>query len=221
MPTTAGPRPKDRPPTGGSVSPIHHYSAASIAGGAFCPSGKSGGFPPHYQGKYFFMDFVRGWINVLDPDHPELVETFAAGLTRPVDLAFGPDGAFTSCCAMPGSSIGNFRPGTGSLMRIRPESAGDSLASKSGRPRLGSDDPRRHGLLPGRDARRRRTSTASAGRALPASSTKTGDDWVSYRPGGKRAASIGGCPSAASQQNSFIAAMAMASTRPTTLSRAA
>ena len=52
-------------------SPIHHYSVASIAGGAFCPSKISAGFPPQYQGKYFFMDFVRGWINVLDPDHPD------------------------------------------------------------------------------------------------------------------------------------------------------
>ena len=50
--------------------PIHHYPVASIAGGAFCPSGAAAGFPRQYQGKYFFMDFVRGWINVLDPDHP-------------------------------------------------------------------------------------------------------------------------------------------------------
>ena len=51
--------------------PIHHYPVASIAGGAFCPSGQAAGFPLRYQGKYFFMDFVRGWIKVLDPGHPD------------------------------------------------------------------------------------------------------------------------------------------------------
>ena len=69
-----------------------------------CPSGDSTGFPTHYRGKYFFMDFVRGWINVLDPDHPGQVESFASGLTRPVDLAFARDGALTFCCVTPGSS---------------------------------------------------------------------------------------------------------------------
>ncbi len=50
--------------------PIHHYPVASIAGGAFCPSGESSASQLSISGKYFFMDFVRGWIKVLDPDHP-------------------------------------------------------------------------------------------------------------------------------------------------------
>ena len=99
--------------------PIHHYSVASIAGGAFCPSGNAAGFPRQYQGKYFFMDFVRGWIKVLDPDEPRQVETFAAGLTRPVDLAFGPDGALYVLLRDAWVVDGNFRGGTGSLLRIR------------------------------------------------------------------------------------------------------
>ncbi len=65
-------------------APIYHYPVASITGGAFCPSGPATGFPPRYRGRYFFMDFVKGWIKVLDPDHPEAVETFAEGLMRPV-----------------------------------------------------------------------------------------------------------------------------------------
>ena len=96
--------------------PIHHYPVASIAGGAFCPPGVAAGFPPQYQGKYFFMDFVRGWINVLDPDHPHSVEKFAAGLTRPVDLAFSPDGALYVLLRDAWVIDGNFRPGTGSLL---------------------------------------------------------------------------------------------------------
>ena len=50
--------------------PIHTYRVASIAGGAFCPKGAGAAFPAEYQGKYFFMDFVHGWIKVLDPDRP-------------------------------------------------------------------------------------------------------------------------------------------------------
>jgi putative heme-binding domain-containing protein len=107
--------------------PIHHYPVASIAGAAFCPPAKSGGFPARYRGKYFFMDFVRGWIKVLDPEHPEKVESFAAGLTRPVDLAFGPDGALYVLLRDAWVIDGNFRPGTGSLLRIRPEPIADLL----------------------------------------------------------------------------------------------
>ena len=50
--------------------PIHPYPVASIAGGAFCPTGASAQLPAAIPGKYFFMDFVKGWIKVLDPDHP-------------------------------------------------------------------------------------------------------------------------------------------------------
>jgi putative heme-binding domain-containing protein len=104
-------------------NPIHHYPVASVAGGGFCPRDAVGGFPQQYQGKYFFMDFVRGWIKVLDPDHPERVETFAAGLTRPVDLAFGPDGALYVLLRDAWVIDQNFRAGTGSLLRISAEPA--------------------------------------------------------------------------------------------------
>jgi putative heme-binding domain-containing protein len=101
--------------------PIHHYPAASVAGGAFCASGASGGFPRRFDGKYFFMDFVRGWIKVLDPNHPEQVETFATGLSRPVDLAFGPDGALFVLLRDAWVIDGNFHPRTGSLLKIHAE----------------------------------------------------------------------------------------------------
>jgi putative heme-binding domain-containing protein len=101
--------------------PIHHYPVASVTGGAFCPTDLPRGFPPRYRGKYFFMDFVRGWIKVLDPDHPERVETFATGLTRPVDLRFAPDGSLYVLLRDAWVIDQNFRPGTGSLLRLRPE----------------------------------------------------------------------------------------------------
>ena len=62
------------------------------------------------SGKYFFMDFVKGWIKVLDPDHPEPVETFADGPERPVDLAFAPDGSLYVLRATPGSSTTSSSP---------------------------------------------------------------------------------------------------------------
>ena len=101
--------------------PIYHYPVASITGGAFCPSGPATGFPPRYRGRYFFMDFVKGWIKVLDPDHPEAVETFAEGLMRPVYLDFGPDGVLYILLGDAWVVDGNFHAGTGSLLRIGPE----------------------------------------------------------------------------------------------------
>ena len=104
--------------------PIHTYPVASVAGGAFCPKGKGAGFPTQYQGKYFFMDFVHGWIKVLDPDHPSKLETFASGLTRPCDLAFAPDGSLYVLLRDAWVIDDKFRPHTGSLVRIRDVSAG-------------------------------------------------------------------------------------------------
>jgi putative heme-binding domain-containing protein len=101
--------------------PIHHYPAASVAGGAFYTPVASGGFPRRFDGKYFFMDFVRGWIKVLDPNHPEKVETFATGLSRPVDLAFGPDGALFVLLRDAWVIDGNFHPRTGALLKIHAE----------------------------------------------------------------------------------------------------
>jgi hypothetical protein len=72
------------------------------------------------------MDFVLGWINVLDPEHPARVETFAAGLTRPCDLAFAPDGSL--CVLLRDAWVidDKFRPHTGSLLMIRATSAASS-----------------------------------------------------------------------------------------------
>jgi putative heme-binding domain-containing protein len=99
--------------------PIHHYPVASIAGGAFCPCSESQNFPSRFRGSYFFADFVKGWINVLDPEHPQKVETFATGLARPVDLRFAPDGSLYVLQRDAWVIDDNFRPGTGSLLKIQ------------------------------------------------------------------------------------------------------
>jgi putative heme-binding domain-containing protein len=99
--------------------PVHAYPVASIAGGAFCP--RAGTFPESYRGRYVFADFVKGWIKTLDPDHPERgVETFATGWARPVDLKFAPDGSLYVLLRDAWVKDDHFRPGTGSLHRIRP-----------------------------------------------------------------------------------------------------
>jgi putative heme-binding domain-containing protein len=104
--------------------PIHYYPVASITGGAFCPSDPTSAFPKRYCGRYFFTDFVKGWIKILDPDHPEAAETFAEGLMRPVDLAFGSDGALYVLLRDAWVVDRNFRIGTGSLLRIGHTRAG-------------------------------------------------------------------------------------------------
>jgi putative heme-binding domain-containing protein len=99
-------------------APIYSYPVASITGGAFCPAGTTANFPPRYRSRYFFADFVKGWVKVLDPDHPDRVETFATGFTRPVDLKFGPDGCLYVLLRDAWVKDRSFRPGTGSLQKI-------------------------------------------------------------------------------------------------------
>jgi putative heme-binding domain-containing protein len=112
-------------------APIHTYKVASIAGGAFCPAGGgtpvASSFPEEYQGNYFFMDFVQGWIKVLDPDRPGSATTFATGLSRPVDLAFAPDGSLYVLVRDAWVIDDKFRPHTGSLLKIRAAERGVSV----------------------------------------------------------------------------------------------
>jgi glucose/arabinose dehydrogenase len=105
--------------------PVHHYPVASVAGGAFCPTASSKGFPAPYRGRYFFADFVNGWIKTLDPDHPAQVEEFASGLSRPVDMGFGPDGSLYVLLRDAWVIDDNFRGGTGSLLKIHPKGQPD------------------------------------------------------------------------------------------------
>jgi len=98
--------------------PIHSYPVASIAGGAFCPAGMVVNFPSQYRGRYFFADFVKGWVRVLDPAHTDRIETFATGFARPVDLKFDPDGCLYVLLRDAWVKDRSFRPGTGSLQKI-------------------------------------------------------------------------------------------------------
>lgn len=106
--------------------PVFWYPQASICGGAFCPRDDAPhAFPDTCRGRYFFMDFVQGWIKTLDPtstEPPIPAEVFATGLARPVDLAFAADGSLYVLLRNAWVRDGQFQPGTGSLHRIRPGS---------------------------------------------------------------------------------------------------
>ncbi|HZN33206.1 MAG TPA: PQQ-dependent sugar dehydrogenase [Pirellulaceae bacterium] len=98
--------------------PGFYYPQASIAGGDFCPP--SSIWPPTWHGRYFFGDFVHGWIKSLDPDHPDQAETFATGLSRPVDLRFGPNGSLYVLLRNAWVIDDKFQAGTSALLEIRP-----------------------------------------------------------------------------------------------------
>jgi len=117
----------DHGPTGDArfQGPVFWYPQASICGGAFCPRGDAANaFPDHYRGRYFFMDFAQGWIKTLDassPKRPIPADVFATGMARPVDLAFAPDGSLYVLLRDAWVKDGQFRSGSGSLQRIRPD----------------------------------------------------------------------------------------------------
>jgi putative heme-binding domain-containing protein len=102
--------------------PVHWYPTASICGGAFCR--RTSPWPDQYRGKYFFMDFVLGWIQTIDPSdtrRPARATTFATGLTRPVDLAFGSHGELYVLIRDAWVRDAVFEGATGSLQVIRYE----------------------------------------------------------------------------------------------------
>ncbi len=62
------------------MGPIHFYPQASIAGGDF--SSPQASWPERYRNRYYFADFVLGWIRYLDPAQPSEAIPFVEGLTR-------------------------------------------------------------------------------------------------------------------------------------------
>lgn len=99
----------------GITAPIHVYPQASISGGDFA---EHLGWPEPYRDRYFFADFVHGWIKMLDPQEPEESQPFAEGLRRPVDLRFGNDGSLYVLLRNAWVVDSKFEDGTGALMRI-------------------------------------------------------------------------------------------------------
>src|SRR5207344_2482124 len=96
--------------------PEFFYPQASIAGGHFCLA--TSAWPAAWHGRYFFADFVHGWIKRLDPDRPEQADTFATGLSRPVDLRFGANGSLYVLLRNAWVIDDKFQAGTSALLEI-------------------------------------------------------------------------------------------------------
>jgi len=87
-------------------------SGCAITGGTFYnPSSPQ--YPASYVGKYFFSDYCNNWIRVLDPA-TGTAQAFATGVTAPVDLQVGPDGALYYLTYEPGA-VGRIRSTAGGL----------------------------------------------------------------------------------------------------------
>ena len=91
----------------------------AITGGAFYDAPVSQ-FPPSYAGHYFFADLCRGWIRKLDPSTNQAV-TFATGISLPVDLKVGTDGALYYLAR-----------GSGSVVRVTSTTTADSVTPAAG-----------------------------------------------------------------------------------------
>lgn len=75
------------PHSGGSVT------GCAITGGAFY-NPVTATFPANYLNTYFFADYCSGWIKRIDPTmQPGTPVDFASGISAPVDLKVGSDGA--------------------------------------------------------------------------------------------------------------------------------
>jgi glucose/arabinose dehydrogenase len=86
------------PPNPNFRDPMFYYGHGSssttgcaIVGGAFYNPAVLQ-FPTSFVGKYFFADLCSGWIRVLNPSN-NTASDFASGISSPVDLHVGPDGA--------------------------------------------------------------------------------------------------------------------------------
>ncbi|MCR9198577.1 MAG: PQQ-dependent sugar dehydrogenase [Planctomycetaceae bacterium] len=100
----------------GITGPVHTYPQSSINGGDFCRADSN--WPTRLHGKYFFADFVKGWVKYIDPNSPGKAHDFLAGIRRPVDLRFAPDGSLYVLQRNAWVVDNRFQGGTGALVRI-------------------------------------------------------------------------------------------------------
>lgn len=99
-------------------------STCAITGGAFYPP-VSPNFPAQYQNMYFFADYCAGWIRYVDPTivqpyplQASAAQSFATGISLPVDLKVGTDGALYYLAR-----------GSGSIFRVQWGQSAPSITS--------------------------------------------------------------------------------------------
>lgn len=96
--------------------PIHVYPQSSINGGDFADLSSS--WPERFRNKYFFADFVQGWVRYIDPKQPEQAHEFLSGIRRPVDIRFANDGSLYVLLRNAWVVDDKFTGGTSSLLRV-------------------------------------------------------------------------------------------------------
>lgn len=121
-PIIEGPRTWQTPPAN-YRDPLYAYShseGCSIIGAAFYNPATTT-FPPRYHGKFFFADYCRSYIKILDPDTGQVLETFATQTNRPVAMLCTPGGDlyYLSRAGLGGGSVqDNTSTTDGSLWRV-------------------------------------------------------------------------------------------------------
>lgn len=186
--------------------PVHFYPHASACGADFGPEDLA--WPATYRGKYFFAEFIHGWIKTLDPDQPERVETFATGLRNPVDLRFAADGSLYVLLRNAWVIDEKFPPNTGTLLQIRYSgSTKRSAAPQAAKPAIRFTQHATDDSAGGLSAYKIETPFATyflekSGAGLSSMVDKDGNDWLGFRPdaGSGAAGEYRGFPNAVHKQ---------------------
>lgn len=105
------------------MDPFHAYDhniGCAVVGGTFCPVDNLH-FPEEYRGQYFFSDYCKGYIKVLDITTGDVSETFATEIDRPLRLTFDAAGRmyyFERAGLGGGSANDNTSSSNGRLLRV-------------------------------------------------------------------------------------------------------
>lgn len=119
-------------------SPVFSYGTGSgptegcaISGGAFY-NPPVNQFPAEFTGRYFFADFCGGWIRQLDPANPAAPPFFATGISLPVDLQVGADGALYYLARGGGGKVFQVRSSASSSPGLQFSAAAYRVAENAG-----------------------------------------------------------------------------------------
>ena len=168
--TEHGPTDRD-----GITEPIHWYPQSSVNGGDFAPDSLGDD-----AGRYYFADYIQGFIRSLDPDDPREARDFATGMRRPVDLRFAGDGSLYVLLRNSWVIDDKFAHHAGSVVKFSPPSATEAPIGV----RLDADAASERTGMPVM-----RVATPSAtyelepsGGGLSSLIDAEGNDWISFNP---------------------------------------
>lgn len=175
--------------------PIHWYPQSSLNGGDFAPDHLG-----EWSHRYFFADFVHGWIHTIDATAGGKASPFASGLRRPVDLRFADDGSLYVLLRNAWVADDKFAGRTGSVLKI----SRDTIPTASVDPVRLNENAITAGGLP---AFRITTPAAiyeleKTGAGLARIIDADGNDWIGFdpTPGTGAAGEYRGFPNAVFQE---------------------